>query len=223
MKSKTSLNVIQLNDSHAYFDIHQELFWQGGDAVYRPAGGYARIATIVKQIRAENEQRVLFCDCGDTLHGTYPALKTKGKAMIPVLNSLGIDAMTAHWEFAYGPEVFKQRAAELNYPMLAINVYDQATKELFFPPYEMKEIGGLRIGLIGVASNLIDKTMPPSFSEGIEFTIGHKELPAIIDKVRTEEKADLIILVSLWIHFFIPNKKLLNTVPRWILYLEIDK
>lgn len=38
MANKTSLTVIQLNDSHAYFDLHQELFWQGGQAVYRPAG-----------------------------------------------------------------------------------------------------------------------------------------------------------------------------------------
>jgi len=44
MKSRNSLTVIQLNDSHAYFDLHQEMFWQGGKAVYRPAGGYARIA-----------------------------------------------------------------------------------------------------------------------------------------------------------------------------------
>jgi len=118
------------------------MFWQGGQAVYRPAGGYARIATIVKKIRATNQGRSLFCDCGDTLHGTHPAQKTQGEALIPVLNALGLDAMTAHWEFAYGPETFKQRATQLNYPMLAINVYDQATKERLFPPYSVKEIGG---------------------------------------------------------------------------------
>jgi len=60
MANRTSLTVIQLNDSHAYFDLHQEMFWQGGQAVYRPAGGYARIATIVKKIRAENQGRTLF-------------------------------------------------------------------------------------------------------------------------------------------------------------------
>jgi len=210
MESKTSLNVIQLNDSHAYFDLHQELFWQGGQAIYRPAGGYARIATIVKQIKAEHRGRVLFCDCGDTFHGTYPALKTQGEAMIPVLNSLGLDAMTAHWEFAYGPKIFKQRAAELGYPMLALNVYDQTTKELIFPSYSVKEIGGLRIGLVGAASNIIDKTMPPSYSEGLEFTLGLKELPPIIDVLRTQEKADLIILVS---HLGFPqDMKLLSEV-----------
>jgi len=53
------LTVIQPNDSHAYFDLNQEMRWLGNKAVYRPAGGYARIATLVKQIRAANEGLVL--------------------------------------------------------------------------------------------------------------------------------------------------------------------
>lgn len=196
MANQTSLTVVQLNDSHAYFNLHQEMFWQGGQAVYRPAGGYARIATLIKRIRAETQGRVLFCDCGDTLHGTYPALETQGQALIPILNSLGLDAMAAHWEFAYGPKAFKQRAEELNYPTLAINVYDQATKERLFPPYNVKEIGGLRIGLVGIASNIVDKTMPPSYSEGVRFTLGREELPPIINVLRAQEKVDLVILIS---------------------------
>lgn len=43
MINKKSLTVIQLNDRHAYFDLHQEMFWQGDKTVYRSAGGYARI------------------------------------------------------------------------------------------------------------------------------------------------------------------------------------
>ena len=196
MANRTSLTIIQLNDSHAYLDLHQEIFWQGGQAVYSPSGGFARIATIVKRIRAETRGNTLFCDNGDTLHGTYPAQVTQGEALIPILNTLGLDAMTAHWEFAYGPEIFKQRAAKLNYPMLAINVYDKASGERFFPPYSVKEIGGNRIGLVGIASNIIDKAMPPSFSEGIYFTLGREELPSIIDDLRTKEKVDLVVLIS---------------------------
>jgi 2',3'-cyclic-nucleotide 2'-phosphodiesterase (5'-nucleotidase family) len=196
MVNKASLTIIQLNDSHAYLDLHQEMFWKGGQAVYRPAGGFARIATIVKKIRAANQGRTLFCDCGDTLHGTHPAQMTQGEVLVPILNSLGLDAMTAHWEFAYGPETFKQCAAKLNYPMLAINVFEKKTKERFFPPYSVKEIGGLRIGLIGIASNIVDKAMPPSFSEGLYFTLGREELPSIIDILRTQEKVDLVVLIS---------------------------
>ena len=196
MTNRTSLTILQMNDSHAYFNLHQEMFWNGGQAVYRPVGGYARIAAIAKAIRAENQGSVLFCDCGETLHGTYPALKTQGQAMVPVLNSLGIDAMTAHWEFAYGPSIFKQLTAKLDFPVLAINVFDQATKKHLFSPYSVKEIGGLRIGLVGIASNIIDKTMPPSYSEGLEFTLGREELPPIIDVLRTQEKVDMVILIS---------------------------
>ena len=116
----------------------------------------------------------------------------------------------SHWEFAYGPVAFKQLAAELSYPMLAINVYDQATKERFFPPYSVKEMGGLRIGLVGIACNIIDKTMPPSFSEGLEFTLGREELPAIINELRIKEKVDLVVLIS---HLgFAQDMKLLSEV-----------
>jgi len=196
MANRKSLSIVQMNDTHAYFDLHQELFWQGDRAVYRLSGGYARISTIVKQIRAESHGNCLFCDCGDTLHGTFPALNTQGKALIPVLNSLELDAMTAHWDFAYGPKVFNQRVAELNYPMLANNVFEKETKKQIYQSYAIKEMNGLRVGIIGIASNIVDKTMPPSYSEGIFFTLGKDELPSIIDVLRTQEKTDLIILLS---------------------------
>ena len=195
-KNRASLTIVQMNDTHAYFDVHQEMFWQGDHAVYRQAGGYARIATIVKKIRTESSGNCLFCDCGDTLHGTYPAIATQGQAMIPILNALGLDAMTAHWEFAYVPTVFNQRVTELNYPMLANNIFDKETNKPVYQQYAIKEIGGLRIGLIGIASNIVDKTMPPSFSEGIYFTLGKDELPPIIDLLRVKEKIDIIVLIS---------------------------
>ena len=199
-----------MNDTHAYCDLLQEMFWQGDHAVYRSAGGYARIATIVNQIRTQSHGSALFCDNGDTKHGTHPALDTQGKVMIPILNSLGLDAMTAHWEFAYGPEIFNQRVAELHYPMLANNIYDKATKSLVYPPFVVKDVGGLRIGIVGIASTIVDKTMPPSYSEGIFFTLGKDELPPIIDRLRTQEKVDLIVLIS---HLGFPQEmKLLSEV-----------
>lgn len=60
----------------------------------------------------------------------------------------------------------------------------------------MKELGGVKIGLIGIASNIVDKTMPPSYSEGIYFTLGKDELPPIIDLLRVKEKVELIVLIS---------------------------
>ncbi len=98
----------------------------------------------------------------------------------------------------------------LNYPMLAINVYNKETGKLIFPPYIVKEITGLKIGLIGIASNIVDKSMPPSYSEGLYFTLGREELPPIIDILRHKEKVDLVILIS---HLGFPqDMKLLSEV-----------
>lgn len=95
MVNRTSLTVVQLNDSHAYFDLHQEMFWQGGQAVYPPAGGYARIATIVKQIRAAKVLRRLMWNSPTTISlgnppaGGLPCLPNKYSPWVLVSRHLG--------------------------------------------------------------------------------------------------------------------------------------
>ena len=84
-----NLTILQMNDSHAYLDIHQELFWDGDHAKYKLAGGYARIATIFNKVKEENPKTLVF-DCGDTIHGTYVAVKTKGEALIPYFKLFGL-------------------------------------------------------------------------------------------------------------------------------------
>jgi 2',3'-cyclic-nucleotide 2'-phosphodiesterase (5'-nucleotidase family) len=206
-----TLTIVQLNDSHAYLDVHPELFWERGQAVYRPAGGYARIATVLKQIRAETAGQVLFVDGGDTFHGTYPAIQTRGHALIPVLNALSPAAMTAHWEFAYTPQGFKDLTRQLTYPMLAMNVFEKDSRDLFFKPYAVVEIAGLRIGIAGIASNIVDKVMPPQYSAGLSFTNGREELPAVIRTLREQEKVDLVVLDS---HLGFPqDMQLMAEVP----------
>ncbi|WP_222707215.1 hypothetical protein [Pontibacter qinzhouensis] len=210
MKNETKLTILQLNDTHAYLEPHQEVFLESGSTVYRIAGGFARIAGYLKQLRQEQQDAVLALDCGDTFHGTYPAVASKGEAMVAVLNELGLEAMTAHWEFAYGPEQFRKLVSSLNYPMLAINVYDKYADKLVFEPYMLKEMNGVKVGVIGIACNIVDKTMPPHFSEGIYFTMGNKELPDYIQRLKQEGKVDLIILIS---HLGFPqNMNLLSEV-----------
>ena len=200
--SGTDISILQMNDSHGYLDIHQELFWDGNHAKYELTGGYSRIATIFNEIRNERSNTLIF-DCGDTIHGTYPVVNTKGMAMIPILNELDFDAMTAHWEFAYGPDHFKVLAKNLNYPMLAINCYYKSNNKLVFEPFIIKEVDGLRIGIIGIAATILDKVMPESFSKGIYFTLGNQELPFYINKLCGDERVDLIVLIS---HLGLPQE-----------------
>jgi len=196
MSKSVNFTILQINDTHGYFELHNELYWIGDRAVYRNAGGYARIANLFKEVRNEKHGKVIALDNGDTIHGTFPAVNSKGQALVPILNKLELDAMTAHWEFAYGPDNFRKIVNKLNFPMLAINCYEKKSNILVFPPFKIIEFDDLRIGIIGIAATIVDKTMPKHFSEGIYFTLGNKELPVYIKQLRETEKVDLIVVLS---------------------------
>lgn len=196
MKHRTKLTLLQMNDTHGYLEEHWEQFRQGDEEKYSIAGGFARIHAYVQSVKNESDDPVLFLDGGDTFHGTYPVVQSKGIDIIPLLNYMKLDAMTAHWEFAYGPAHFKKIVKLLDYPMLAMNCYDKETDELVFEPYAIKNAGDLKVGIIGIAATIVDKVMPPKFSEGIYFTLGNEELPGFISKLKNEEGVDLIVVLS---------------------------
>jgi 2',3'-cyclic-nucleotide 2'-phosphodiesterase (5'-nucleotidase family) len=189
------LTLIQLNDTHAYLEPHPEVFWGPDGPVFRNAGGYARIAGLVGKIRRESGGRCLLLDCGDTLHGTAPAVKTRGEALVPVLNALGIAAMTGHWDFAYGPGKLREIASRLEYPILALNCYELSTGRRPFAPSVLVENRDVSIGVVGIAATILDKTMPPSFATGLRFTEGVEELPGECNALRGAG-ADIVVVIS---------------------------
>lgn len=189
------LTLLQINDLHGYIEPHMELVRCGDGERFQTLGGLAHIASAVEQVRAETDGATLLLDNGDTFHGTYIAVQSKGEAMVPLMNALAPEAMTVHWEFAYGPAQVQRLAAQLTYPILAINCY-RNEGGLFFQPYRMVDKAGLRVAVIGIASNIVDKTMPPAFSEGLSFTLGRDELPGWIAHVREHEAADLVVVLS---------------------------
>lgn len=195
--AERKLTILQINDLHGYLEPHPEAFRGRGKFNYRTCGGLARISSIFNRVRAEHPGEVLALDNGDTFHGTFVAGQSQGESMLPLMNALEFDAMTLHWEFAYGPTQVRKLAAGLIYPALAINIYDKASNRLMFDPSCVIERGGLRIGIIGIASNIVDKSMPPSYSEGVYFTLGNTELPAHIERLRSGEKVDLVVLSHL--------------------------
>lgn len=204
------LMLVQLNDLHGYLESHSEWFLSGQGLAYRRAGGMARIKSLLDGFREEYGD-ILFADNGDTFHGTSAVVQSQGNILPKILNRLGLSAMTGHWDFAYGPEALQQLVAELNYPFLAANVYFQQSGDLVFPPYLVKQVGRVRVGVIGLASNIVDKAMPPEFSRGIRFTDGLAELPLLITRLRQQERVEVVVLLS---HLGLPQDlEMLHRVP----------
>ncbi|QSF42469.1 bifunctional metallophosphatase/5'-nucleotidase [Paenibacillus tianjinensis] len=207
----TQLTIIQQNDTHGYIESHEEFFWKGDAPEYRQAGGFARIARIVKEIR-KNNSNVLFVDSGDFLHGTGPSVLTRGSTIVPLLNALEIDAaVPGNWDFAYGSERLLQLQQRLAFPMIAFNLKHKDNNSYVFKPYIIKETDSLRLGIIGLTYPYVHETMPPSFSGLLSFSLGTEDLPAVIQKLKKEERVDLIIVVS---HLGLPlDVKLASQVP----------
>jgi len=195
MERNHDLTILQMNDSHAYLDLHDEYFWKDGELIYKKVGGYGRITTYFDKVREENPGSVVALDNGDTIHGTYPVVKSKGEVMIPILNSMGFDAWTGHWDFAYGPEHLINFAEKLDHPLLAINCYYEENDQLVFDPYKIVDKNGIKVGLIGIAATIVDKTMPDHFSKDIYFTLGKKELHEYVQELK-EKDVDLIVVFA---------------------------
>ncbi|WP_114570594.1 bifunctional metallophosphatase/5'-nucleotidase [Exiguobacterium flavidum] len=202
------LTIIQQNDTHGALQSHPEFFWRTGQPEYRETGGLARIAAYVKEAREESEH-LLYVDGGDVFHGSGPLLLTRGSVMVELLNRLGLDAMVpGNWDFAYGAGRLAELAKGLQFPVLAANV---APSPDYLSPYVIKEFSGLRVALVGLTYPHTAATMPPSFSEGLSFSLGTEELAGLLPKLRIEEKADIIVLIS---HMGFPlDAKLASLVP----------
>lgn len=197
MTTPRKLTILQINDTHAYLDEHWELFRDGAGVRHQTVGGYARIKSYFDQVRHEcGTENVLAFDNGDTLHGTFPAVSTKGEAVTGPLNRLNLDAWTVHWDFVYGTGRMKELASKVDHPLLACNCLLDGTDEPLFSPTATFVRGGTKVGVISVGAILIDEAFPPEVSEGVHFTLGREELPRQIKRLRNEEHAELIVVLS---------------------------
>src|SRR5690606_12832812 len=119
---------------------------------YGKVGGFAHLATLVKRLRAARPHALLL-DGGDTWQGSAVSLWTKGADMIGAQKRLGLDIMTAHWEFTYGAERVQQAIAQELAPVefLAQNVKTLDFEDPVFKPYTLRSVNGVALAIIGQA------------------------------------------------------------------------
>ena len=162
---------------------------------YGRLGGLDRMATLVRAIRAERPDKTLVLDGGDTWQGSYTALENGGADMVKAMNALGVEAMTAHWEFTYGTERVEELIETLDFPFLASNVRDTEWDEPVFKAAESFERGGLKIAVIGQAFPYTPIANPRYLIPTWSFGIQEKMLQQRVREARAGG-ADLVVLLS---------------------------
>lgn len=162
---------------------------------YGKVGGLDRLATLVKAIRAQRPANTLFLDSGDTWQGSYTSLATQGADMVEAMNAMGVDAMTAHWEFTYGTDRVKELIEKLSFPFLAGNVRDTEWEEPVFDGVAYFERGGVKVGVVGQAFPYTPVANPrykiPTWSFGIQ----EARVQELVDEARAAG-AELVVLLS---------------------------
>lgn len=223
------VTLIHMGDLHGHLIPHPSV---RSDAHGSMEGGVDRIYTVVKQIRRANPNRTLLVNTGDTLHGGAEALFTRGEAMIEVLNAFGIDAYApGNWDYVYGAdkfiEYFVRQPVKADWNPIIANLYydnfpgaEDKTGEHVVPPYAIKTVNGLRVGIIGFTSDRGPQAGDPKITEGLKFTDGLAEYAKYVEEVRAQGVDLLVVISELGLH---GNLTLANQIPGVDVILSSDK
>ncbi|GAC1404991.1 MAG: thiosulfohydrolase SoxB [Candidatus Velthaea sp.] len=162
---------------------------------YGRLGGLDRMATLIKAIRSQRPTQTLLLDGGDTWQGSYTSLKERGADMVAAQNALGVDAMTAHWEFTYGQDRVKELKAKLAFPFLAGNVKETQFGDRVFDGTKVFERGGVRIAVIGQAFPYTPIANPRYLMADWSFGIEEDRVRSEVEAARAGG-ADVVVLLS---------------------------
>ncbi len=163
---------------------------------YGKVGGYAHLATLVKRLRA-SRPHALMLDGGDTWQGSATALWTEGADMIGAQKLLGVDLMTAHWEFTYGAKRVQAAVEKELAPMefLAQNVKTADFEDPVFKPYTLRSVNGVALAVIGQAFPYTPIANPRYMVAEWTFGIQEPRLQQLVDEVRAKG-AQVVVLLS---------------------------
>jgi len=175
-------------------------------------GGFARIASMIKQERERHGDRVLAVDNGDMIAGSlFQVLFQSEAAEIRLLHMAGCEVATfGNHEFDYGPAALARAltTAKVNQfalPFVASNVeFDPKDDrddllEAVFGDYPVKEYlvlqkNGLKIGLFGLMGKIAAQDAPDAAPVVFSNPVARaREMTSIL---RDREKVDLVVALS---------------------------
>jgi sulfur-oxidizing protein SoxB len=163
---------------------------------YGKVGGFAHLATLVKQLKASRPHALLL-DGGDTWQGSATSLWTNGQDMVDACKLLGVNMMCPHWEFTFGAKRV-QEVVEKDFKghidFLAQNVKTTDFEDLVFKPYSTRVINGVKIAVIGQAFPYTPIANPRHMVPDWSFGIQDEHMQKMVDQARAEGCQAVVVL-----------------------------
>ncbi len=154
------LTIAHLNDTHSHMEAESVSLTINGKETVVPLGGFARLQTLVDEMRLQSPNFLLL-HAGDAVQGTLYFTLFHGLVEFDFLNRLKVDAMTfGNHEFDRGTTVIPSYLQKAAFPIISSNIDFSSEPAIapFVPQYVIKQINGERIGIIGLTTETTPQT-----------------------------------------------------------------
>ena len=157
-------------------------------------GGYASIATCIKQVKSEQDD-VLVIDGGDTITGTPVSTYFQGDPIFRIYNTIPYDCgVLGNHEFDHGWDRIKKFRKLSRMPLLCANIYTPKGKLLGDDPVKYFKKNKIRIGIIGVTTPDLYRVTSIKVHKGLEVLDSVDTVNEYLPEVK--RKSDLVIVLS---------------------------
>lgn len=187
------LLILHTNDTHScVLPLNPNL----ADTMLAGRGGFLRRAAMIDQMRKEDKD-LLLLDSGDFSQGSPYYTMFKGDVETDLMNIMGYDAATiGNHEFDFGLENMARIFRKAKFPIVCANYdFTGTVVEGLVKPYVIIKRKGVRIGIFGLSPKL-DGLVMASTCAGVRYSDPIKTANAVADKLKNEEKCDVVICLS---------------------------
>ena len=175
-------------------DIHGHLEPYKASGMEREIGGLSKMSKIIKDFRVKYPQALLI-DAGDAPYNTNIANLFEGASTFDVMNEMKYDAMAlGNHDFDYPFNIMERNAGKASFPFLSANTYFEGQYPQFLKPSIIKEVDGVKIGIVGVTDDMSHVYTHPNNVKGIEFKEQFEATRQAVEDIKDD--TDLIIALA---------------------------
>ncbi len=159
----------------------------------------------LQEMRRDRKE-ILVVDTGDLLHsrsarpspGTRQIALAKADLYMRAYNVMGYDAfLPGEMDLSFGVENLIKMSKQARFPFVLANLIDVKSNKPVFPSFTIKEIKGVRIGIMGLISNQLPLGIPDKEKDQYQVRDPFQMAPNIIAEMKKQNCRVIIAMAHM--------------------------